>query len=364
MTGRWYRIAAVVVVGALLVTGGLWYFRDKPTLTVSADFAHADGIFPGNKVSILGVPVGTVTRTEPRGGTVRVTMKLPSDARLPSSVQAWVITPAVISEKYVELDPPYRTGDLAADGTVIPVERTHAPLAWDDLVRSLDTLLTAFGPDGAGAGGSLGKLLNQGANALEGNGAKFRDAVHGIAQASGVLAGKTGDLTTLLSTLDKLVKVITDNKSTVDSVSTGVAQAADLFAGQRGAISTTVSQLSDVLHQVADLVTRQGKPLTDDLAKLSGISASILAHQHQLAEVLDTAPLAFDNFGRAITPDGRLRIRLDISTNLSQLPAAKALCEKFPIPLCSGAGIVNPIPFPPDVSGALGLNSVLGGGHR
>jgi phospholipid/cholesterol/gamma-HCH transport system substrate-binding protein len=361
---RWYRITAAVVVAVLLVAGGLWYFRDKPTLTVSADFAQSDGIFPGNEVEILGVPVGTVTAIEPRGGTVRITMSLPADTRLPSDVHAWVITPSVISEKYVELDPPYRNGNLAGDGLVIPVERTHSPLAFDELVRSLDMLVIAFGPDGLNQNGSLGQVLHQGADALDGNGAKVRDAVHSIAQASGLLSGKTGDISTLLDTLDRLVHVITDNKSTVDSVSTEVTQAAQLFGQQRGAISDTLTQLSGALGQVSDIVARQGKPLNDDLTKLTSLSTTIVAHQQQLAEILDTTPLAFDNFGRAITPDDRLRIRLNISTNLSQIPVARQLCAKFPIPLCDGAGIANPIQFPPDVSSLLGLNSVLGGGHR
>ncbi|WP_236808923.1 MCE family protein [Amycolatopsis albispora] len=350
------RGIAVVVAALLLAAAGLWYFRDRPSLTLVAEFAQADGVYPGNKVTVLGVETGTVVATEPRGGTVRVTMSLPAGTKIPPDAHAWVVTPAVISEKYVELDPPFRGGEPAGDGTVIPVERTHAPLAWDDLVRSLDTLLVAAGD------GSLGQAVHNGANALDGNGAKLRDAVHDISQASELLAGHSGDLTGLLGSLDRLVAVLGEHKSTVDSLSGSVSQAAELFGAQRGTISASVTQLAEALRQVSGLIEQHGQPLTGDLARLSELSTTILAHQGQLTEILDTAPLAFDNFGRAVTPDGRLRIRLNISTNLSQLPGAYELCRQYPIPLCSGAGIVNPIPFPPGAVDGLGLNSVLGGG--
>ncbi|NKQ52713.1 MCE family protein [Amycolatopsis sp. K13G38] len=350
-----YRIAAAVVVVLLLAAGGLWYFRGTPALHVTAEFTQADGVFPGNKVTILGVPVGTVTTVTPEGGTVRVDMTLPADTQLPSTVEAWIVNPSVISEKYVELSA-YRGGNTAGDAPTIPVQRTHAPLSWDQLSASLDTVLTALGP-------TAGQALHTGAALLDGNGQRVRDAVRDIAQASSLLGGHTGDITALLDSLDTLVRIVTDNKSTVDNVTREVGQAADMFDQQRDAIGSALSQLSDVLTRVAGLVHRQGQPLMTDLDRLTQLTNTILVHQRSLTEVLDTAPLAFGNFGRALTPDHRLRIRLDVSTNLSQFPAAQQLCEKFPIPLCSGPGVVNPIPFPPDVTSALGLGSVLGGGR-
>ncbi|KAA9151160.1 MCE family protein [Amycolatopsis acidicola] len=353
-----YRIVVVIVVAGLLVAGGLWYFRPKPTLAFSADFTQADGVYPGNKVTILGVPVGTVTAVEPRGATVRVSMALPADTKIPDNAQAWIAAPSVISEKNVELTPAYRGGGLLAGGAVIPAERTHSPLSWDSLMSSVDTLLTALGSDG----GATGKVLHAGATLLDGNGAKVRDALRNISQASGVLTSNGDDTTKLLSSLQQLVQLITDNKSTVDSVTTSVTQAAQLFAGQRDQIADTIDRLSGLLTQVSDLVDRHGAPLTADLQQLSQLSSTILAHQQALTEVLDTAPLAFGNFDRAVTPDHRLRIRLDLSTNLSQVPLTQDLCARFPIPLCNGPGIVNPVPIPPDVTQALGIDSVLGGG--
>ena len=75
-----------------------------------------------------------------------------------------------------------------------------------------------------------------------------------------------------------------------------------------------------------------------------------------------TLPLASDNLGRAVGPDGRLRVRLDISTTLTQFDATRQLCEKLPIPLCTGAGLVNPIPFPPSLSNPLGISGAARGG--
>ena len=45
--------------------------------TVHANFAYVNGIYVGSKVTVLGVPVGTVTEVQPQGTTVRVTMTMP-----------------------------------------------------------------------------------------------------------------------------------------------------------------------------------------------------------------------------------------------------------------------------------------------
>ena len=54
-----------------------------------------------------------------------------------------------------------------ADGGVIPAARAHAPIRWDELMSSLDTVLTALGPDGLDEQGDLGALLHRAATAAD-----------------------------------------------------------------------------------------------------------------------------------------------------------------------------------------------------
>ncbi|GAB3502493.1 MCE family protein [Amycolatopsis cihanbeyliensis] len=363
MTRSPARLLSVACVLALLAALG-WYsfLRPRPALHLSADFAAADGIFPGSRVAVLGVPVGTVESVTPRGASVRIAMSLPAETSVPRDARAYIMNPAVVSDRFVELAPAHTTGPTLPDGAVIPLGRTHSPITFDRLTRSLDELLTALGPDGANSDGGLGELLHGTARALEGNGGRLRDAIAAVTQATDVLAGGTGDLGAVLDNVDKLTSALAEHKSTVDALARTVGTAATDFGAQQEQVAESIAALSSVLGRLDGLLREHGERLTGDLEGLAELSTTLVGRQRELAETLDTLPLALENFGRAVTEDGRLRIRLDISTNLSQFPTTAKLCARIPLPLCEGAGIVNPVPFPPELPEALGLDAALNGG--
>lgn len=341
-------IAALCVLALLLAAGWHTFLRPSPHRTLAADFATVDGIFPGSRVAILGVPVGTVESVRPRGTAVRVTMSLPADVRLPEQVNAYVMSPAIVSDRFIELGPAYTEGPQLADPAVIPVERTHAPIKWEELTGSLDELLTALGPRGLNRDGGLGALLRDAARMLGPNGDRFRAAITEIAQASEIVTGSSSDIGAVMDNVDTLVTLLVNNRAAIDSLITSLSGLTGEFNARQDTVADTIGKLSSTLGQVKALLDEHGGQLTGDLRQLAGLSATMVRHQGQLAETLDTLPLALQNFDRAIT-DERLRIRLDVSTNLSQLPTTAALCERFPIPLCSGAGVVNPVPIPPNI---------------
>ena len=361
MSRRLYKVGAALVVLGLVAAGALWYLRPRPVLTVTARFAHTEGLYAGNEVNILGVPIGTVESVEPGGEAVTVTMTLPAGTELPADVQAWVVVPSVISDHVVELSP-YRGGVKLVDGARIPMARTHSPVRWDQLMGSLDSVLAAFGPDGANSDGALGAALDASARTLAGTGDELNTAVRTISQASGVLAANTGDVPELVTSANLLVDLLAENSATLDSLVTSVSSATSAFTDGQTDLAATIGQLSTVLTQISQLVGKHGTALLGDLEQLASLTTTLVGHQQALLETLDTLPLTAQNLDRAITPDGRLRVRLNISTNLAQLDTTRALCEQLPLPLCTGAGIVNPIPFPPDLPDPTGLTALLTGG--
>ena len=155
------KVASLVVVALLLIALPAWYIfgRTDRVTTVHADFEYVNGIYVGSKVAVLGVGVGTVTVIEPQGTSVRVTMTVPESVTLPAGVSAYVMSPAIISERYIELGPAYTGGPQLPDESTIPIERTHSPIDIDGMLGSLSTLVDVMGPDG----GDIGSLLASGA---------------------------------------------------------------------------------------------------------------------------------------------------------------------------------------------------------
>ncbi len=214
-------------------------------------------------------------------------------------------------------------------------------------------LLAGLGPNGLNKTGSLGAALHSAATALQGNGGPFRTAVQNLTQASGVLVSDSTEVAGLVTSLNQLVQLLANHRSDITTLTTTVTGLAGDLNAERADISAALGQLATVLTQVAALVKAHGSALGADLTRLNQVTGTLVSHQQDLAEILDTLPLMSDNLGRAVGPDGRLRVRLDISTVLTQFDATRQLCEKLPVPLCSGAGLVNPIPFPPNLSNPL-----------
>lgn len=360
MTSTVKKLAVLVLVVICAIGAFLYFTRDENKLTLTAEFTSTDAVFAGNTVTILGVPSGRVESVTPAGSRARVEMSLPPGTRLPADVQAWVLSPSVISDRTIELGPGYENGDVLADGAVIPLERTHSPLTWDQLTRSVNDLTVALGP--GADGGGIGDLIGEGARALNGNGQAFHDAVQSISQASSILADSSPDVTELITNLNTLVQMIADNQAQVDSLSDSVTVTAREFATQRDDISGALDSVTTVLGQVSALLSEHGDTIPDDLGSLAQLTGAIATKQDQLREIIETTPTGFENVARLVTDDGRARVRLDVSTNLSQFDSTRALCEKMPIPLCTGPGLVNPIEFPPDL-GDSDLARILGGGQ-
>lgn len=356
---RGARIGALLCAALLVAASGWYLLAPGQKRTVSADFPAADGIFPGNKVHVLGVPVGLVESLTPRGATVRVTMQIDPQVKIPRDARAHIMNPAVISDRFVELGPAYTGGPELPDGGLIPANRSHAPVRWDQLMSSMDTIMRAIGP--AADSGDLGHLLHRSADAVDGRGPQLREAVQQVASASDVVGQNPQQTGQLIDDLDLLVRTLGENKAKVQSLTGSVSTISAEHERDRGEITATAGRLSAVLGQVHELVNRHGGDLTRSLDNVSGTAQRLSGQQRQLAQTLDQLPLTFDNFDRAITPDQRLRIRLDLSTNLSEFPDTAKLCKQFPLPLCHGGGLTNPVPFPPDVGNPLLVGPKPGG---
>lgn len=349
----------MLLIGATFLAAAFFLVLKPPSsMTVHADFAQADGMHIGSDAGILGVRMGKVVDIQPMGDRVRLTMTVPADTKIPANAQAVVMSPTVVSDQYVEFTPAFRGGPALADGAIIPVERTRSPVKWDKLVFSVNEMLVTFGPQGANADGSIGRVLDSSARLLEGKGKKFRDAILDVSQASEVVNGELGNVEGLLRNLDKLVQILSDNKDTVDRLITSVDSVASAFSSQERNIVDAIGSLSSVMDQVSQLAKEHGPTMTKSVKRLADVSIDLAKHQNQLVEILDVLPLGSENVARAVTPEGKLRVRLNHSINLEQFDAFKQLCQAVQLPLCSGTGITPPLPFPPELPGLPGLPGV------
>ncbi|MCK0439782.1 MCE family protein [Gordonia alkaliphila] len=358
------RIFLALLVVTTLVVGGWFVLVRKPDVrTVHADFSFVNGLFTGSKVTVLGVPVGRIDELSARGDHVRVTMTVDGAVDLPADVSAYVLNPSVISERHLELGPAYTGGPTLADGATIPLSRTHAPIGFDQLLGSLGALTDILGPGEGPDTTDLGTLVSKTAQSWDGRGPEFQQALDQLASASGIVGARSEDVEGLITGLNRLMASFHAKQVSLDGLISSMGELSTQWAGTDQDIATPIADLRVVFDQINAFVLQHGDQVGTVAANLEELGRVLVANQSGLAEFMDLAPLMMQNLSGTIGPDRRGRIRLNVSTTLTQFKTLKPLCDRFPMPICIGAGLTNPISFPISASDPLGIVSAVTGGQ-
>ena len=123
--------------------------------------AEAPGLYAGNHVEILGIPVGTITSVKAEPEYVLITMDVSGRLKVPQAAFAVIMAPQVVADRFVQLGPGYTGGPTLANHAVIPLTRTVIPQSVDAVIASLTQLAEQLGPNGANKTGALTDLVHQ-----------------------------------------------------------------------------------------------------------------------------------------------------------------------------------------------------------
>jgi phospholipid/cholesterol/gamma-HCH transport system substrate-binding protein len=300
---RQLQLTGLVAVIAVLLASGLYIVLQPPGRMITAYFTSATGVFEDNSVRVLGVPVGSIVEVVPEGTQVRVEMRIDDpDLKLPADAKAAVISPSVVTGRYIQLAPTWSGGPELQSGAVIPAERTAVPLGVDDLARTATELSDALGPRGINAEGALADALDVGAANLDGNGQAMNDTIRNLGELSGTLADSREDLFGTVTELQSFVTMLAENDAEVREFNRRLEDVAGFLAAERGDLATAVRELSIALGEVADFVRDNREVLDSNVDRLTDVTAVLVKQREALAEVLDVAPAALGNLALAYNP--------------------------------------------------------------
>ncbi len=177
----------IVVVVAVVAGTGTWVATNA-THQVSAYFRSTTGLYVGDRVMILGVPVGRVNEIIPEGDRVRVEFEYDGDYDVPVDAQAVIVAPVLVTGRYIQLAPAYTEGEKMQDGQMIPVERTAIPMEFDEVKEQVVKLAQDVGRTPENPDGSLNDFVANTADTLRGNGQTLHDSLVQLADATTTLS--------------------------------------------------------------------------------------------------------------------------------------------------------------------------------
>jgi phospholipid/cholesterol/gamma-HCH transport system substrate-binding protein len=316
LRARRLRVSALVALTGILlsscsVVGG----GGGKTYTLQAVFPKTIALFKDSEVRVLGLKAGKVTKVTSMGDKVQVDMTVKDSVPVPADVHATIVPLSLIGERYVQLFPVWTTGQpKARSGEVIPMERTEVPVEPDEALAALKKFLDSLDP------GAVGRLVQNAANDLQGNGQSFNDTVANLSQLVGTLADKDQQLGDIIDNFDKFTTVLSTREVQLGNVMDSFANLTGLLAQERTAIENTVRNLGHVSTDAFDLLSVNRAGLDKDLTQLTRLLQAVKVNIGSVQQVLDSGPLLVNGLANAYAPQfHRIDLRTQVSPTVGQL---------------------------------------------
>lgn len=298
---RFLAGAAAFAVGVAVVSAAVTLWPHQATKQVTAYFPETTGLYAGDRVMVLGVPVGRVESITPDDGRIKVVMSYDAHIPVPADARAAIIAPTLVTTRSVQLSPGYRGGPLLADGAVIPEPRTAVPVEWDQVEKELGTLASSLGPH-SGSSGALNKLLTVAAANLGGQGQNMNDTLTALTRASTTLSNDRGDVFATLDNLQKFVSVLAQTNRQVGTFEQRLASVSGTLDGNKTELGQALAALNSSLGTVRGFVAGNRTALARDLNSANGVVGNLAASDQAIANILQIAPTEVANFNNVYDP--------------------------------------------------------------
>lgn len=299
---KWVSIVAGVVVIALVAVGGYAAYNRLTKHEITAYFTSTTGIYVGDDVRVLGVPIGKIDSIEPGRDQAEVTMTVDGSVDLPADARAVIIAPSLVSARFIQIAPAYTGGDKLSDGAVIPLERTAVPVEWDDIKTELHKLSTALGPVGDDPQGSFGRFVDTAANNLDGNGEAFRNTLRELSATLTTLSDGRTDLFGTIRNLQKFVDVLSKSNEQIVQFGGRLASVSSVLAGVSQDLGAGLDNLDLALGDVRRFLDGSGTELTEGVQRLADVTQIIMDKRPELEQALHSGPTALVNFYQIYKP--------------------------------------------------------------
>lgn len=289
----------------ILVAAGFVAFRGIDRLSrtnIVAYFDNTNGLFTGDEVRILGVPVGTINTIEPQAKRVKVTFWVNDKYKIPADAKAVIVSPQLVTARAIQLTPAYRGGAVLKSGATIPQERTAVPLEFDDLRAQLEKLTTALQPTQPGGVSTLGTFVNTAADNLRGQGANVHQTIVELSKALSVLGDNSRDTFTTIKNLSVVVSALEDSSGLMAQLNSNLASVTGLLSNDPDAVGTAVSDLNAVVGDATSFIKDNREGLGTATDRLASVTSAVNDNIDDIKQALHVFPNAAADFTNIYQP--------------------------------------------------------------
>ena len=298
-------IGSLVVVLAIVVGYVGWRLYEKLTNnTVVAYFPAANALYPGDKIQIMGLPVGSIDKIEPAGDKMKVTFHYQNKYKVPANASAVMLNPTLVTSRSIQLEPPYKGGPVLADNAVIPEERTQVPTEWDQVRNSITNIISKLGPTPQQPKGPFGEVIESYADGLAGKGKQINTTLNSLSQALTALNEGRGDFFAVVRSLALFVNALHQDDQQFVALNQNLADVTTRLAHNDSDLANAIQQFDGLLTTVRPFLDKNREVLTHDVNNLATVTNALLQPDalNGLETALHVLPSAAANINQIYHP--------------------------------------------------------------
>ncbi|AGM31141.1 putative Mce family protein [Mycobacteroides abscessus] len=323
--------ALAVLIAAVVGAGAYWVRSATDHITLTAQFESASGLYESNVVAVLGMPVGKVTKITPMPGYVEVQFTVDKNVQVPVDAQAVTLSTSILTDRQIELSPPYRGGPALKDGDTIGLDHTKTPVEFDRVLGMLDRLSLSLKGDGKGEG-PVADVINPVAGIADGNGEKIKAGLGELSKALRLSSegGATTreQLTAIVKNVSSLFDAAAANNGKLREFASTVHQLSQILDEEALGTGSTGRRFNELVKQAGDIVEANRDHLKQTILNSNTALKAVVDNQREISEWIDVQPLAWDNMYNAVDHDNkRLRVRFMTDRLVFESQMDKEICN-------------------------------------
>jgi phospholipid/cholesterol/gamma-HCH transport system substrate-binding protein len=229
-------------------------------------------------------------------------MSVSGDVKVPKDAKAVIMSPNLVSARFIQLTPAYTGGAVLPQDGSIDLARTAVPVEWDEVKQALTQLAVELGPASGSMQGPLGAAINQAANTLDGKGESFHNALRELSQVAGRLGDSRSDIFGTVKNLQVLVNALSASNEQIVQFAGNVASVSQVLADSSHHLDNTLGTLNKALSDVRGFLHENNSTLIDTVGKLNDFAQTLSDQSDNIEQVLHVAGPGIANFYNIYDP--------------------------------------------------------------
>ncbi|SKG69152.1 Putative Mce family protein [Mycobacteroides abscessus subsp. bolletii] len=325
-------MAAVLAAAGLATIAWRYLATQSGTINVTAQFDSVAGLYVNNPVSVLGMPVGKITQITVKGGYAEVDFTVDKNIAIPADAKAVTLSTSILTDRHIELTPPYRGGAVLKDHDIIGLTRTRTPVEFDSVLAMMDRLSKSLGGDHKG-GGPVADILNTSTAVVSGNGEKMKTALDELSKALQLTSNDGGALTreqmtSIISNASSLMGAAAENEKTLSQFGSSISQISRVLAEEDLGSGAAGRKLNTIIDKAAALLDKDRENLKRTVKNGDTVVQTLVDRKRELAEMFDVLPLMMDNIYNSVDQtNGSIRVHINLDKIIFDNQLAKEFCN-------------------------------------